>query len=221
MKRPALVAASNTMTGVTIYLIRHGETEGNRLRIVQPPELPLNERGLRQARACAGRLRTAGIARIVASDLARAHMTAQALAGETGVPVELEPLLEERNFGDLRGHPYSSFDFDPMALDYSPPAGESWEDFHRRAGRAWRRVEELAEETEGALAIVTHGLVCHSFALHHLLLEPPIVNPERWGNTAVTEIERPAPWRVRVINCTRHLDCLPGMVDDVATPTRA
>jgi probable phosphoglycerate mutase len=206
---------------VTIYLIRHGETEGNRLRIVQPPELPLNERGLRQARACAVRLRSAGIARIVASDLSRARMTAQALAAETGTSVELEPLLQERNFGDLRGRPYATFDFDPMGLDYSPPGGESWETFHQRAARAWRRVEELAAETEGPLAVVTHGLVCHSFALHHLRLEPPLVNPERWGNTAVTEIERPAPWRVRVINCTRHLDGLPDMVDDVPVPTRA
>ncbi len=80
-----------------------------------------------------------------------------------------------------------------MGPDYSPPGGESWDAFYERAGRAWRRVEEAAAETAGALAIVTHGLVCHSFALHHLLLEPPLVNPERWGNTAVTEIDRPRP----------------------------
>ena len=169
------------MTGVTIYLIRHGETEGNRLRVVQPPELPLNERGLRQASAMADRLRDAGITRIVSSDLARARMTAEALASETGGAIELEPLLQERNFGDLRGRTYASFDFDPMALDYSPPGGESWEDFHQRADRAWRRVEELSAATPGPLAIVTHGLVCHSFSLHHLLVEPPLVNPERWG----------------------------------------
>jgi probable phosphoglycerate mutase len=206
---------------VTIYLIRHGETEGNRLRIVQPPDLPLNERGLRQASAMAKRLRDAGITRILASDLARAHMTAQALADETGRPIELEPLLAERNFGDLRGHPYAEFDFDPMALDYAPPGGESWEVFHRRAAQAWKTVCDAAAETSGPLAIVTHGLVCHSFALHHLLLEPPLENPERWGNTAVTEIEPRAPWRVRVLNCTRHLEGLSDVVDEVAAPTRA
>jgi probable phosphoglycerate mutase len=206
---------------VTIYLIRHGETEGNRLRIVQPPDLPLNDRGLRQAAAMAARLRDAGIARILSSDLARARMTAQALADATGRPIELEPLLAERNFGDLRGQAYASFDFDPMALDYAPPGGESWEGFHRRAALAWRRVEAAAAATGGALAVVTHGLVCHSFALHHLLLEPPLENPERWGNTAVTEIDPPAPWRVRVLNCTRHLEGLSDVVDELATPTRA
>jgi len=206
---------------VTLYLIRHGETEGNRLRIVQPPELPLNERGLRQAEAMAKRLRDAGITRIVSSDLARARMTAEALAAETGTTVELEALLAERNFGDLRGRAYASFDFDPMADDYAPPGGESWEDFHRRAARAWRVVEAAAAASEGALAIVTHGLVCHSFSLHHLRLDAPLESPERWGNTAVTEIERQAPWRVRVLNCTRHLEGLLDVVDDVPAPTRA
>jgi probable phosphoglycerate mutase len=208
------------MLPVTLYLIRHGETEGNRLRIVQPPQLPLNDRGLRQADAMAQRLREAGIVRILASDLARARMTADALARATGIEVELEPLLAERNFGDLRGRHYAELDFDPMAEGYEPPNGESWETFHERARRAWARVEAEAAATDGPLAVVTHGLVCHAFALNHLLLEPPLVNPERWGNTAVTEIERMAPWRVRLINCTRHLDALPELVDMV-TPTRA
>jgi probable phosphoglycerate mutase len=206
---------------MTIYLIRHGETEGNRLRVVQPPELPLNDRGLRQAAAMAQRLRQAGITHIVSSDLARARMTAEALARESGAPIELEPLLAERNFGDLRGQPYASFDFDPMALDYAPPGGESWEAFHRRAARAWRGVERIAAGVDGALAVVTHGLVCASFSMHQLLLEPPLECPERWGNTAVTEIERGKPWRVRVLNCTRHLDESLELVDDVPAPTRA
>ena len=206
---------------MTIYLIRHGETEGNRLRIVQPPELPLNERGLRQAAAMAQRLRQAGITRILSSDLERARMTAEVLASETAARVEIEPLLAERSFGDLRGRAYASFDFDPMALDYEPPAGESWDAFHLRAAQAWRRVQEAAEAADGALAVVTHGLVCHSFSLRHLLLEPPLMCPERWGNTAVTEIERRTPWRVRLLNCTRHLEGLLDVIDDVATPTRA
>jgi probable phosphoglycerate mutase len=207
---------------VTLYLIRHGETEGNRLRVVQAPETPLNDRGLGQASAMARRLRDAGIGRILTSHLARARMTAEALAAETGVELEIEPLLEERNFGDLRGRPYSSFDFDPMALDYEPPGGESWEAFHLRAARAWGRVVgAVATQVGGNLAVVTHGLVCHSFALHHLLLEPPFESPERWGNTSVTEVEHGSPWRVRVLNCTRHLDGLDELVADVAVPTRA
>jgi broad specificity phosphatase PhoE len=34
---------------MTILLVRHGETAGNASRILQRPDVPLNERGLRQA----------------------------------------------------------------------------------------------------------------------------------------------------------------------------
>ena len=153
-----------------IYVIRHGETEGNRLRVVQKPEVPLNDRGLSQAARMADRLRAAGIRRILASDYSRAAMTAGALSETTGIDVEYEPLLRERNYGDLRGQAYATFGFDPNAPDYEPPNGESWPVFHERIARAWERVVEVARETEGHLATVTHGLVCHSLALHHLEL---------------------------------------------------
>lgn len=193
------------MAPMSIFLIRHGETDGNKHGIVQKPEAPLNERGLEQARRLGRRLRRQGIVRILSSDLARANMTADALSAELRVAVELEPLLQERNFGDLRGRPYSSFDEDPMGPNYIPPGGESWETFYTRAAVAWRRVVEVATETEGALAVATHGLVCHAFAQDHLTIEPPLWPPERWGNTSVTIIDRESPWRVEVLNCTAHL----------------
>lgn len=202
---------------MSIYLIRHGETDGNRLRVVQVPGMPLNARGVAQAERLARRLEGAGVVRILTSDLTRAAMTADALARATGVSAEPEPLLQERNFGDFRGREYASFDFDPMGPDISPPGGESWEDFHERAAAAWRRVAEARAETEGSLAVVTHGLVCYSFALHHLHLAPPDEVPERWGNTAVTRIDGAPPWRVRLLNCIAHLDG--DVVDDVSLPS--
>ncbi len=194
------------MAPVSIFLIRHGETDGNKHGIVQKPEVPLNEHGQEQARRLARRLRGQGIARILSSDLARANMTAEALSAEIGVAVELEPLLQERNFGDLRGRAYASFDEDPMGPNYIPPGGESWETFYDRAAVAWRRVVEVASSTEGALAVTTHGLVCHAIAQDHLTIEPPLWPPERWGNTSVTIIDGEPPWRVEVLNCTVHLD---------------
>ncbi len=198
-----------------IFLIRHGETEGNRLRVVQKPDVPLNDRGLDQASRMAARLREAGIRRILASDYSRAAMTADALSQATRIEIESEPLLRERNFGDLRGQAYATFGFDPNGPDYEPPNGETWAVFHQRIERAWERVKGAARETEGHLAVVTHGLVCHSMALHHLTLEAPLQLPERWGNTSVTEIERSAPHRVTVLNCTSHLDA--GAEDDQAS----
>ena len=34
---------------MTIVIVRHGETDGNAARILQRPDVPLNQRGIRQA----------------------------------------------------------------------------------------------------------------------------------------------------------------------------
>jgi broad specificity phosphatase PhoE len=39
---------------MTILVVRHGETDGNAARILQRPDVPLNERGMRQAEELAG-----------------------------------------------------------------------------------------------------------------------------------------------------------------------
>ena len=193
-----------------LFLIRHGETEGNALRIVQHPHIPLSPRGLVQAERLARRLAAEGIAQIVSSDYARAVTTAEHLQRATGAPLVIEPLLRERNFGDLRGRPYAELGFDMFEPDYAPPNGETWEAFHARVDRAWALVQDTASRTKGHLAVVTHGLVCRSLAARHLVLPPGEEAPTAWGNTALTIIDHPAPWRVRLLNCIAHLDDLEG-----------
>jgi len=195
---------------MAIFLIRHGETMGNAARIVQRPEIPLSARGVAQAERLAHRLEQQGIARILSSDLMRAMMTAEHLRASTGIAVELDPLLQERNFGDIRGTPYAELGFDMFAPDYAPPRGETWEVFHARVDRAWGLVQEVARATPGHLAVVTHGLVCRSLAERHLVIPPDQEVPLRWENTAVTIAEGPAPWRVQLLNCIAHLDDLPA-----------
>jgi probable phosphoglycerate mutase len=90
---------------MTILLVRHGETAGNALRILQRADMPLNERGIRQAGQLARRLHDQGFAHVLCSDLLRARMTAAPLAARSGIAIEESPLLEERNLGDLRGVP--------------------------------------------------------------------------------------------------------------------
>lgn len=198
---------------MTILLIRHGETAGNRDRVMQRPEVPLSEEGLAQAERLAERLVGAGIGHILSSDLARAEMTARAIERRTGSPLELDPLLQERNFGDLRGTPYSEFASDPFAPDYAPPAGETWAAFHERVDRAWERILDLSGRVEGALAVVTHGLVCHSLCVRTLTLPEGALAavgrdgpPLRFGNTGLTVVERVPPWRVTLLACTAHLN---------------
>jgi probable phosphoglycerate mutase len=201
---------------MAIFLIRHGETLGNASRTVQLPDNPLSPRGLAQAERLAKRLEREGITAILASDYARAAQTAEQLARVTGVAVRHDPLLQERNFGDIRGTAYADLGFDMFEPDYAPPNGETWEVFHARVDRAWALVQTAAATTPGHLAVVTHGLVCRSLAARHLTLPDGAEVPERWENTAVTILDQPAAgadqsaatWRVRLLNCIAHLDDL-------------
>ena len=112
---------------MSIYLIRHGETLGNASRTVQMPDNPLSPRGGAQAERLARRLEREGIALILSSDYARAVKTAEYLRRATGATIRYSPLLQERNFGDIRGTPYAELGFDMFEPDYAPPNGETWE----------------------------------------------------------------------------------------------
>ena len=188
---------------MAIYLIRHGETPGNAARVVQTPDTPLSPRGIDQAERLARRLAGEGIAQVLASDLRRAVMTAAPLAAATGAPIEYAPILQERNFGDVRGTPYAELGFDLFAPAYVPPGGEGWETFNARVDAAWLHICAAAEAASGHLAVVTHGLVCRALALRHL---PGEHAPDPVPNTAVTIVDPTPPLRVRLRNCTSHLD---------------
>ena len=193
---------------MSIFLIRHGETLGNASHTVQRPDNPLSPRGVAQAERLARRLEGKGIEAILSSDFARAAATAERLRRAADVPVRHDPLLRERNFGDLRGTPYAELGFDMFAPNYAPPHGETWEAFDARVDRAWVLIQEAAATAGGHLAVVTHGLVCRRLAARHLSLPDGQDVPERWENTGVTIIDHSAPWRVRLLNCAAHLDDL-------------
>jgi len=188
---------------MAIYLLRHAETDGNATRVVQLPGAPLSVRGRDQAARLARRLAGAGIGRIVSSDLARALETAEALRATIGAPLDIDPTLAERNYGDVRGTPYSQLPEDIFAPDYEPPGGETWAVFHARVDDAWNRLLHVAAGTDGHLSVVTHGLVCEAILERHLGGVPDD-DVQRWGNTAVTIVEPPRT--VRLLACTAHLD---------------
>src|SRR6266568_9353736 len=150
----AAIASSKAVLGsrMSIFLIRHGETLGNASGTIQLPDSPLSPRGLAQAERLARRLQSERISAILSSDFARAATTAEHLRIATGAPVAYDPLLQERNFGDIRGKTRAELGFDMFAPDYAPPNGETWEVFHTRVDRAWRRVQAAAAAAGGHLA---------------------------------------------------------------------
>ena len=190
---------------MTILLVRHGETDGNAARILQRPDVPLNDRGMRQAEQLAQRLSAGGFVRIVCSDLLRARMTAAPLATRSGVAIEESPLLQERNFGDLRGVPYADLAEDPFGPEFVPPNGEDWPTFHGRVADAFAFILSRRRSVNGTLVVVTHGFVCRALVERHALLPAGVVAPERFDNTSITALHEDAPHGVGLINCTRHL----------------
>ena len=193
-----------------LLLVRHGETPLNAARIMQPPDTPLSARGLQQARAVAERLCAEPLGALWSSDLPRARQTAEAISRACGQAVIQQPLLQERNFGDLRGRSYDSLGFDPLAMRDAPPGGESVPDFEARIDEAFDAALAAARSTSGALVLVTHGLVIHSLLARRVALPPGGALPARIANASVTEIvlaagPGTAPRALRV-DCTAHLD---------------
>ena len=121
---------------MSILLIRHGETELNAARVVQPADTPLSEKGRRQAQALARRLASDGLAGILCSDLPRALMTAAPVVEATGLEMQVDALLEERNFGELRGR-----------ASASGPSPDTFHDGNGSAGyRQMPKIERHREE---------------------------------------------------------------------------
>lgn len=193
---------------MSLLLIRHGETAFNAERVVQFPETPLGPQGCEQAERLGRHLAQQRLGLIVCSDYVRARMTADRIQAHSGAALVEDPLLRERNFGDLRGRPYAEFGaLDIMARGYVPPAGESWEAFDARVDRAWAGLVARLAAHAGDIAVVTHGLVLRSLLLRVLAPNGHAIPADLTvANTSITQVERAPPWRVLELAATPHLD---------------
>ncbi|MDE2599640.1 MAG: histidine phosphatase family protein [Rhodocyclaceae bacterium] len=87
-----------------VCIVRHGETDWNAERRIQGQiDIPLNATGREQARAAAQGLAEQSFAALYSSDLQRAYDTATAASELLGLPVQPEPGLRERHYGEFQG----------------------------------------------------------------------------------------------------------------------
>ena len=153
--------------GITLYLIRHGETEWNREQRYQGQrDIPLNAHGRLQA-ARNGEMLKQTIADIgafdfVSSPLSRAVETMHILRSTMGLDPDgfrLDPDLRELNYGTWEGHLATTLpDLDPDGVrakrrdpfGWRPQGGESYADLSDRI-TAW--IASLDKST----VAVTHG----------------------------------------------------------------
>ena len=83
-----------------ITFVRHGQTEWNSLGKQQGKEdIPLNSRGIEQAKQTAQLLADRQFDRVYCSPLQRAKQTAQIICENRQIPIFYEPRIAERDMG--------------------------------------------------------------------------------------------------------------------------
>jgi 2,3-bisphosphoglycerate-dependent phosphoglycerate mutase len=181
-----------------ITLLRHGESEGNAIDLIQgQADYPLTPKGIQQARTLAARWQAiqasyegALFDQVIASPLTRARQTAEIIASALNLEIALDPAWIERGFGNLDGLPLSTI----LALEppidfhhpYQPPGegGESAVDLFLRASQALR---SLLTRPAGRFLIVSHGALLNMVVYAILGITPHghYNSPRfRFGNTA-------------------------------------
>ena len=186
------------MEATRILAIRHGETAWNvDTRIQGHLDIPLNDTGLQQARWLAQALAERDeVHAIYASDLARAHVTAQNIAQAVGLAVATHPGLRERAFGDFQGRTFAEIEAElpehaqhwrKRTPEWAPPgAGESLIVLRERV---LATVDELAARHVGEqIVLVAHGGVMD--VLYRAATRLDLQAPRTWQlpNTAVNRL---------------------------------
>lgn len=143
------------------FLVRHGETEWNRLHRIQgSSDIPLNDTGRSQARRVGDILARHQFDLIVSSPLSRAMETALIIARRLEMPAPLPvPLLVERHYGEAEGKTRDELDllFPPGA---DVPGREDREEVQRRVVGA---LHDLAiRHPRADIIVVAHGGVIRS-----------------------------------------------------------
>ncbi len=149
-----------------IYLIRHGETDANKVKSFQGTlELPLNEKGIAQAKKLANYFKDIPLDAIYCSSMIRARMTTEILAEAKNMPFTPVDELREANFGDWEGLGFDEIQrrwpegmktFFSNPAEWIPPNGETFYAVQERTSRALAKI--MAEQgSDKNIAIVSHG----------------------------------------------------------------
>lgn len=160
-----LIAVSLDYMKTTLYIVRHGQTEWNRLGLLQGLlASPLTEEGLAEAEAFRPEITALNPEVVYSSDQERALTTARILTADLNRIIHTHIGLREMNFGIFQG---KSWDYIKREMadiyeiyreddpDYEIPEGESHNQFHNRVISA---MEEIRRAHCGKrILIVTHG----------------------------------------------------------------
>ena len=159
---------------MTLYLLRHGETELNRTdRLQGRVDEPLNRRGAAQARECAARLAAAGLRfdKVIASPLDRAIRTAELVTGLPRDAILVDERITEIDYGPWETLPFERIDAEMMAFLRDPdhvPAPAEMESIPHLMDRTGDFLHAMAQDPAEKVLAVTHGVAIRAI-LGHLL----------------------------------------------------
>ncbi|KAF8685660.1 phosphoglycerate [Rhizoctonia solani] len=157
-------------TMITLTFVRHGESTDNLKSFWAGwSDAALSNHGLNQAKAAGKFFSTYRITHMFASDLKRAHSTAQAIYDtqpDPKPPLMITDLLREQHFGEGEGKPWGQAKWDqPQGRDGKFSGGESLNDVARRGDRFYETyLAPIIKEAVGKAAgevnvvVVSHGI---------------------------------------------------------------
>jgi broad specificity phosphatase PhoE len=203
-----------------LFLIRHGESEGNAAGFVQGHlDFGLTSLGRAQAHATAERLRDLKVDRLVSSPLSRAFQTASIIAGALGQSVESEPGLMEYDMGAASGltGPQIREKFPEMMAQWQKgirptfPGEEGRDEFHARVEAVITRFAATKE----TIVAVAHGGVVSAVCYQVLGMDRARRGAFETANCSITEVglDRAGHLVLLSQNDTCHLDGVLTTVD--------
>jgi len=203
----------------TCYLVRHGTTDWVDRHILHGiTDIPLNETGIRQARAIAVALKESGARRLYTSPLSRCVRTADLISEEIGLQPVVIDGLKELDFGWLEGksfrdHGAQDFNKCIQILDQflhhfvRGISGEPMHQFQRRIMAAWDAI--LENNPQGKVIIVGHSAVFNQILIRYFGENfPPGKHYYIMDPGSITEVENTPDSEVRLVrlNDTSHLN---------------
>ena len=208
--------------GLRLLLVRHGETEWNRMSRFQGiKDIPLNDNGRQQAQKAADFLKDIPIDFAVSSHLSRPKETGEIiLQYHSEIDIQTEKDLEEISHGLWEGMLESEIEADYADLlaqwkvkpeTVQMPEGENLQQVWDRAIKCWLKVvEENLESGELKTGLVTaHDAINKVIICYLLGLETANFWNIKQGNGAVTVIDYPNGLEglpiLQAINITSHL----------------
>lgn len=143
---------------VVVCLVRHGQTEPNRLHIMQGSHnAPINDMGKKEIQELANKLDLTPFAAYYSSTLKRAIQSAQILTRKRPLPIHKDARIRERTYGSWEGKPDFLY---ALAL---PQEKRGVEKSSEMKQRIFSFLDDTLNKYDGKkVLVVTHGGVINT-----------------------------------------------------------